>query len=397
MQRPEVTTLSVPLWIWLLTAAIILGFFAFDFLTHVRQAHEPTIKESGFWTLFYMTMAAICGGAIWWEWDGEHGVQFFTGYITELALSVDNLFVFALIMGAFKIPRKYQQKVLLLGIVIALVCRLLFILLGAALIEAWSDVFYIFAAFLIYTAVKLVYDEATDAPETDPNDMAVVKALRKVVPVTSSYHGDKLWSKTKEGKTAATPLFVALLSIGFIDVMFAFDSIPAIYGITSEAYIVFTANAFALMGLRQMFFLLSGLLDRVVYLPYGLGVILGFIGIKLLLHALHENNLPFVNGGENVSVPEVGTVASLGFIVAVLVITVLCSMVKDRADIKAGRRDPNGPSWHIDYDDHGNRRKVDNQGHHIEWIDDPATSGKGDHTATGSRETDHLHVQRGRK
>ena len=160
---------------------------------------------------------------------------------------------------------------------------------------------------------------------------------------------------------------------------------------------MFTANAFALMGLRQMFFLLSGLLDRVVYLSYGLGVILGFIGIKLLLHALHENNLPFVNGGENVSVPEVGTVASLGFIVAVLVITVLCSMVKDRADIKAGRRDPNGPSWHIDYDDHGNRRKVDNQGHHIEWIDDPATSGKGDHTATGSRETDHLHVQRGRK
>lgn len=389
--------MDVPVWIWLISGAVILGFFAFDFLTHVRQVHEPTVKESAFWTLFYMAMSAICGGIIWWLWDAEHGIQYYTGYITELALSVDNLFVFALIMGAFKIPRKYQQKVLLLGIVIALVCRLVFILLGAALIQAWSDIFYLFAIFLLYTAIKLVYDEATDAPETDPNDMAIVKALRKVIPVTKSYHGDKLLSHTKTGKRAATPLFVALLAIGFIDVMFAFDSIPAIYGITSEAFIVFTANAFALMGLRQMFFLLSGLLDRLVYLPYGLGIILGFIGVKLLLHALHENNLPFINGGENVSVPEIGTVTSLGVIVGVLIITVIASMVKDRADVKAGRKDPSGPTWHIDYDDHGNRRKVDSTGKHIEWIDDPATSGRGDHTATGSRDTAHLDVARGKQ
>ncbi|WP_066524890.1 TerC family protein [Corynebacterium bouchesdurhonense] len=389
--------MHVPLYIWLITSAVILGFFVFDFVSHVRTPHEPSMKEAGGWAAFYMCMAAIFGGIVWWLWDAEHGVQFFTGYITELSLSVDNLFVFALIMGAFKIPRAYQQKVLLIGIVMALVFRLLFILLGAVIIEAWSDVFYLFAAFLIYTAIKLVYDEATDQPETDPNDMLVVKTLRKVIPVTKSYHGDRLVSKTEAGKKAVTPLFVALLSIGFIDVMFAFDSIPAIFGITQESFLVFTSNAFALLGLRQLYFLLNGLLDKLVYLPYGLAVVLGFIGLKLLLHALHENNLPFINGGEGLDVPEIGTVTSLGVIVGVLVLTAVASLAKDRADIKAGRKNPGEKQFHIDFDDHGNRRKVDKHGHHVEWIDDPATSGKGDHTATGSTETDHLHVARGGK
>ena len=298
-------------------------------------------------------------------------------------------------MGSFKIPRAYQQKVLLIGIVMALVFRLIFILLGAVIIEAWSDVFYIFAAFLIYTAIKLVYDEVTDQEDPDPNDMFVVKTLRKVIPVTKSYHSDRLVSRTQAGKKAVTPLFVALLSIGFIDVMFAFDSIPAIYGITQESFLVFTANAFALLGLRQLYFLLNGLLDRLVYLPYGLAVVLGFIGVKLLLHALHENNLSFINGGEGLDVPEVGTVASLLVIVGVLAITAIASVIKDRADVKAGVRDPDAGQYHVDYDDHGNRRKVDKHGHHVEWIDDPATSGKGDHTATGSRDTDHLDVARG--
>ena len=259
--------MHVPLSIWLITSAVILGFFIFDFVSHVRTPHEPTMKESGGWAAFYMLMACIFGGIVWWLWDAEHGVQFFTGYITELSLSVDNLFVFALIMGAFKMPRAYQQKVLLIGIVIALICRLAFILLGAVIIEAWSDVFYIFAAFLLYTAIKLVYDEATDQEDPDPNDMLVIKTLRKVIPVTKSYHSDRLFSLTEAGKKAVTPLFVALLSIGFIDVMFAFDSIPAIYGITQEAFLVFTANAFALLGLRQLYFLLNGLLDKLVYLP----------------------------------------------------------------------------------------------------------------------------------
>lgn len=387
--------MHVPLYIWLITSAVILGFFIFDFVSHVRTPHEPTMKESGGWALFYMSMACLFGGLVWWLWDSEHAVQFFTGYITELSLSVDNLFVFALIMGSFKIPRAYQQKVLLIGIVIALICRLLFILLGAVIIEAWSDVFYIFAAFLIYTAIKLVYDEVTDQDDPDPNDMFVVKTLRKVIPVTKSYHSDRLVSRTQAGKKAVTPLFVALLSIGFIDVMFAFDSIPAIYGITQESFLVFTANAFALLGLRQLYFLLNGLLDRLVYLPYGLAVVLGFIGVKLLLHALHENNLSFINGGEGLDVPEVGTVASLLVIVGVLAVTAIASVIKDRADVKAGVRDPDAGQYHIDYDDHGNRRRVDREGHHVEWIDDPATSGKGDHTATGSRDTDHLDVARG--
>ena len=387
--------MHVPLYIWLITSAVILGFFIFDFVSHVRTPHEPTMKESGGWALFYMSMACLFGGLVWWLWDSEHAVQFFTGYITELSLSVDNLFVFALIMGSFKIPRAYQQKVLLIGIVMALVFRLIFILLGAVIIEAWSDVFYIFAAFLIYTAIKLVYDEVTDQDDPDPNDMFVVKTLRKVIPVTKSYHSDRLVSRTQAGKKAVTPLFVALLSIGFIDVMFAFDSIPAIYGITQESFLVFTANAFALLGLRQLYFLLNGLLDRLVYLPYGLAVVLGFIGVKLLLHALHENNLSFINGGEGLDVPEVGTVASLLVIVGVLAITAIASVIKDRADVKAGVRDPDAGQYHIDYDDHGNRRKVDKHGHHVEWIDDPATSGKGDHTATGSRDTAHLDVARG--
>lgn len=387
--------MHVPLYIWLITSAVILGFFVFDFVSHVRTPHEPTMKESGGWALFYMTMAAIFGGLVWVLWDSEHALQFFTGYITELSLSVDNLFVFALIMGAFKIPRAYQQKVLLIGIVMALVFRLIFILLGAVIISAWAWVFYIFAAFLIYTAIKLVYDEVTDQEDPDPNDMFVVKTLRKVIPVTKSYHSDRLVSVTETGKKAVTPLFVALLSIGFIDVMFAFDSIPAIFGITQESFLVFTANAFALLGLRQLYFLLNGLLDKLVYLPYGLAIILGFIGVKLLLHALHENNLPFINGGEGLNVPEVGTVASLLVIVGTLAVTAVASLMKDRAEVKAGRRDPEENKYHIDYDDHGNRRKVDSEGHHVEWIDDPATSGKGDHTATGSRDTAHLDVARG--
>ena len=387
--------MHVPLYIWLITSAVILGFFVFDFVSHVRTPHEPTMKESGGWALFYMTMAAIFGGLVWVLWDSEHALQFFTGYITELSLSVDNLFVFALIMGSFKIPRAYQQKVLLIGIVMALVFRLVFILLGAVIISAWAWVFYIFAAFLIYTAIKLVYDEVTDQEDPDPNDMFVVKTLRKVIPVTKSYHSDRLVSATEAGKKAVTPLFVALLSIGFIDVMFAFDSIPAIFGITQESFLVFTANAFALLGLRQLYFLLNGLLDKLVYLPYGLAIILGFIGVKLLLHALHENNLPFINDGEGLNVPEVGTVASLLVIVGTLAVTAIASLMKDRAEVKAGRRDPEEGKYHIDYDDHGNRRKVDREGHHVEWIDDPATSGKGDHTATGSRDTAHLDVARG--
>ena len=351
--------MSVPFWIWAVTGAAILGLFIFDFYSHVRKPHEPSMKESAAWAGVFVSLALIFGLIIWGLWNQEHAMQFYTGYVTELALSVDNLFVFALIMGAFKIPRKYQQKVLLIGIIVALVCRVVFILLGAAVIEAWSDVFYLFAIFLLYTAIKLIVDEVRDAEETSPNDMAIIKMLRRVIPVTKRYHGEKLThredagSGKKRGKLALTPLAVALIAIGLIDVMFAFDSIPAIYGVTDEAFIVFTANAFALMGLRQMYFLLDGLLDRLVYLPYGLAIILGFIGTKLLLHALHENNLPFINGGEGVPVPEISTVTSLVVIVGVLAVTVIASVIKNkRNEARGGVRVSH---THYDWDDRGNK------------------------------------------
>ena len=327
--------MHVPLYVWAITIVIVLGFIAFDFYAHVRTPHEPTLKEAGGWTAFYVVLALLFGGFIWLFWDHERGVEFLSGYVTEKALSVDNLFVFALIIGAFKIPRKYQQKVLLFGIAMALVFRTVFILLGAALISAWSDIFYLFAIFLLYTAIKTVWDEAADKPEQDPNDMGIIKALRKFIPISSKYHKDKLTAKI-DGKRFFTPLAMALVAIGFVDIMFAFDSIPAIFGLTDEPYIVFTANALALMGLRQMYFLLDGLLDRLVYLAYGLGIILGFIAVKLFLHALHENNLPFINGGEDVKVPEIGTWTSLAVIVGVLVITVVASWLKNKRDENMG-------------------------------------------------------------
>lgn len=338
--------MTVPLWIWVATIVLIAGFFIFDFYSHVKTPHEPTLKESAVWSAFYVGLALLFGVFVYFMWDHQHGVEYFTGYVTEKALSVDNLFVFALIMGAFKIPRKYQQKVLLIGIALALLFRLAFILLGAAVIAAWSDVFYLFAIFLLWTAIKLIWDEANDTPETDPNDMRVIKLLRKVVPVTPGYHGDSLITRFK-GKRALTPLFVALVAIGMVDIMFAFDSIPAIYGITTEAYLVFTTNAFSLMGLRQMYFLLDGLLDRLVYLPYGLGLILAFIGVKLMLHALHENNLPFVNGGENVMVPEIPTELSLLVIIGILVVTVLLSLWRNHYDKSQGAIDTRvrAPEW----------------------------------------------------
>ncbi|AGS35052.1 hypothetical protein B841_07895 [Corynebacterium maris DSM 45190] len=348
----------------MLTSVVILGFFIFDFVSNARTPHEPTLKESTWWSLFYVGLALLFGVFVWVLWDAEHGLQYYTGYVTEKALSVDNLFVFALIFAAFKIPRRYQQKVLLIGIMMALFFRLIFILLGASLIAAWSDVFYIFAAFLLVMGVKTIVDEARDAEQTDPKDMRVIKWLGKVIPISDSYKRDNLWYRDK-GKLIFTPLFIALVAIGLIDVVFALDSIPAIYGITSEAYLVFTTNAFSLMGLRQLYFLLDGLLDRIVYLAYGLGAILAFIGVKLLLHALHENNLPFINGGEDVSVPEVGTLTSLVVIVGILVVTVLLSLWKDARDRARGMvsKDKN---LKTDYDDHGNKHYVDKDGYMID-------------------------------
>ena len=333
--------MEVNLVTWIITVVVLIGFIVFDFVSHVRKPHAPSMKEAASWMGFYMGVAVIFGIFLWFSWTHEHAIEFFSGYITELSLSIDNLFIFALIIGSFKIPREDQQKVLLIGIALALVMRLIFILIGGAAINAWAWIFYIFGAFLLYTAIKLVIDEMRGESDTDIDDMFVVRMTRKLIPVSSHFDGDRLFT-VDNGKKMVTPMMLALVSIGFIDLMFAFDSIPAIFGLTQEPYIVFAANACALMGLRQMFFLLDGLLNRLVYLPYGLAVILGFIGVKLVLHALHENNLSFVNGGQPFHVVDIPNLVSLAVIVVVLAVTAVASFIKTSRDSAAGAV---APDW----------------------------------------------------
>lgn len=309
---------------WGVTIAFILGLLAYDFFFHVRKAHEPTIKEAAVWSAVYVGLALAFGLVILW-WDGpQFAAEYYGGYITEKALSVDNLFVFLIIMASFKVPRIDQQKVLLFGIIFAMIARTIFILLGAAAIERWSWVFYLFGLILIYTAGNLIKGEITDTEEDEANNF-VVRLAKKLFHTVDYYDGDKLFT-VENGKKVMTPMLLVMVAIGGTDILFALDSIPAIFGLTQEAYIVFTATAFSLMGLRQLYFLIDGLLDRLIYLSWGLSLILAFIGVKLLLHALHENTLGFINNGQPVHVFEIEIHHSLIVIVGVLVITVLASL-----------------------------------------------------------------------
>jgi tellurite resistance protein TerC len=323
------TAMGVSMMVWLITCAVILGLFVFDFFAHVRVAHEPTFSESATWSAVYITLAIAFGFFIWWQWGGEYGGEYFAGYVTEKALSVDNLFVFTVIMASFAVPRMYQQKLLLIGIVMALVMRAGFIALGAAAINAFSWVFYLFGIFLILTALKLARASGHETEAEVERENRLVTLVRRFVPTTETYDGDKFLTRI-DGKRAVTPLMLALVAIGFTDLLFALDSIPAIYGLTEEPYIVFTANAFALMGLRQLYFLIGGLLDRLIYLSVGLSVILGFIGVKLMLHALHKNTLPFINNGKYVDVPEISTALSISVIAVVLLVTTVASLLRTR-------------------------------------------------------------------
>ncbi len=316
---------------WLITIAVILGLFVFDFFAHVRKPHAPTLRESGFWSAVFIGIAIVFGLVVFAIWGPTYGGEYFAGYITEKALSVDNLFVFVIIMATFAVPREFQQKVLTIGIVLALIMRGAFIAVGAAAINTYSWVFYLFGFFLLYTAIKLMRENGEENDK--PSESKIVSIARKFLPVHDEYDGDKLITRI-DGKRLVTPMLLALIAIGFTDILFALDSIPAIYGLTSEPYLVFTANAFALMGLRQLFFLIGGLLERLVYLSYGLSVILAFIGVKLVLHALHENTLGFINGGEHVAVPEISTSVSLIVIVGVLIVTTVASLIKTRNDDK---------------------------------------------------------------
>ncbi|TYQ11317.1 UNVERIFIED_ORG: tellurite resistance protein TerC [Gordonia westfalica J30] len=324
--------MDVSVSVWLITVAVILGLFVFDFFSHVRVPHAPSLRESAVWSTVYISIAVVFGVFVWWKWGGTFGGEYFAGYVTEKALSVDNLFVFVIIMARFAVPPEYQQKVLLLGIVMALGMRGIFIAVGAAAINTYSWVFYVFGAFLIFTAVKLIRESDDPVEHEEERESRLERFVKRFLRTHDTYDGDKLFTRVN-GKRLATPMLMVLIVIGFTDVLFALDSIPAIYGLTSEPYLVFTANAFALMGLRQLYFLLGGLLDRLVYLSVGLSIILAFIGTKLVLHALHENTLPFVNGGEHVSVPEISTPVSLSVIIGVLAVTTVASLVKSRSAI----------------------------------------------------------------
>jgi tellurite resistance protein TerC len=321
--------MEVPSYVWTLTIIGIVGLLLFDFFFHVRKAHTPTLKEAAIWSSIYVGLAILFGVGVWVFGGTTMGTEYFAGYVTEKALSVDNLFVFLIIMASFRVPRADQQKVLLFGIVFSLIARTAFIFLGAALINSFSWVFYIFGLILLITAGNLLKPDSHD----DETDGLVVRLAKRFLPASSHYDGDKLFT-IENGKRVLTPMLLVMIAIGGTDILFALDSIPAIFGLTQNVFIVFTATAFSLMGLRQLFFLIDGLLDRLIYLSLGLAAILGFIGVKLVLHALHENTLPFINDGQHVNVVEISTGLSLSVILGVLTITVLASIFSPKGKAK---------------------------------------------------------------
>ncbi len=322
--------MNVSTTVWVASLVVLTAVLLVDLVIIGRRPHEPSVRESTTWVALYVGLAVVFGLGILVFWGPVHAGEFYTGWLTEYSLSVDNLFVFVIIMSRFSVPRQYQQKVLLVGIVLALVMRGAFIAAGAALVREFSGVFYLFGAFLIYTAVRLAMHGADDS--TDFTENVLIRWSRRALPMTSDYAGGKLRT-TAYGRRLFTPLLVVMVAIGTTDLIFALDSIPAIFGITSEPYLVFAANVFALMGLRQLYFLLGGLLDRLVYLSVGLAVVLGFIGVKLVLEALATNNLPFVNNGEHVGwAPHIPIWLSLAFIVVTLGVTTVASLVKSAWD-----------------------------------------------------------------
>ena len=325
--------LTLPLWFEISTFVVLTGIIVFDLIHAYRRPHIPSTKESALWVGFYVALALVFAVLMLVLGDAEHAGQFVAGWLTEYSLSIDNLFVFVIIMARFSVPRHLQQEVLMVGILIALVLRGVFILLGATLIENFSWIFYIFGAFLLFTAFQQAF---TSSEAMEERESGIIRLLRRRVPITDAFHGTKL-RVTEGGRRVFTPLLVVFIALGSTDLVFALDSIPAIFGITTSAFIVFTANVFALMGLRQLYFLLGDLIDRLVYLKYGIAFILAFIAVKLVFHALHENEVPFINGGQGVAwAPEINTWVSLGVIVASMAVATVASLVKVRMDRRVG-------------------------------------------------------------
>lgn len=319
----EISTLE-----WAITIGVTVAVLLFDVVVIARDPHEPSFKECAIALCFYIGAAVLFGAWIWYDHGHDLGIQFYTGWLTEYSLSIDNLFVFIILMAALRVPRQYQQEALLVGIILALVFRGIFIALGYQLINNFSWVFYVFGAFLVYTAVTLVRSYRSHEDE-HPEQNRVVTFAQRHLNVGDEFRGLKLWYR-ENGSRFVSPMLIVIVALGTTDLLFALDSIPAIFGITQEPYLVFTANVFALMGLRQLYFLLGGLLKRLVYLSLGLAFILAFIGVKLVLHALHENEVPFINGGDHVSVPDIPSLLSLGVILLTLAVTAVASIVVSR-------------------------------------------------------------------
>jgi tellurite resistance protein TerC len=325
--------MQVSTWVWFATLGGLMAILLVDLFVIGRRPHEPTARESTLWVTLYIALAVIFGLGVLFISGPRYGGEFFAGWLTEYSLSVDNLFVFVIIMARFRVPREFQQKVLLIGIVLALVMRGIFIAAGAAVIQQFIWVFYLFGAFLIYTAIKLALHR--DDTEDDFKENGLIRWSRRVLPITKDFHGAAMSTRIR-GKRFFTPMLIVMIAIGTTDLLFALDSIPAIFGLTKEPYLIFAANVFALMGLRQLYFLIGGLLDRLVFLSIGLSVVLGFIGVKLIMEALHDNNLPFINGGEHITwIPHIPIWLSLGVIIGTLAITTVASLWKSRKDAKA--------------------------------------------------------------
>ena len=314
---------------WWVTIGLLAAFLVVDIAVIGRKPHVPTMKECAIALAVFVGLAVVFGLWVWWSEGGQYAGEFYAGWLTEYSLSIDNLFVFLLIMRRFMVPEKYQQAALLIGIVIAIVLRGVFIALGAAVINQYAWIFYLFGLFLIYTAVRLAREGQSGDDDFEENRL--LRWVERRFPVSTDYNGTRLTVR-EAGKRLVTPMFIVILALGTTDLLFALDSIPAIYGLTKEPYLVLTANIFALMGLRQLYFLIGGLLERLVYLSVGLSVLLAFIGVKLILHALHENNLPFVNDGEPLPVPDIPISVSLGAIVVILGVTAVASLAKTAHD-----------------------------------------------------------------
>ncbi|MEP6797526.1 MAG: TerC family protein [Lapillicoccus sp.] len=321
--------MDVQSWVWWTTLGLLTVFLAVDIVYIGRRPHVPTLRECAVNLAVYVGLAIVFGLGVWYFAGGQYAGEYYAGWLTEYSLSVDNLFVFLLIMAKFGVPERLQQSALLIGIVIAIILRGIFIAAGAAVINQYAWVFYLFGAFLIYTAVKLAREGESDDDEFEENRF--LRWVEHRLPATKDFHGAHL-TMVVRGKRLITPMFIVILALGTTDLLFALDSIPAIYGLTKEPYLVLTANIFALMGLRQLYFLIGGLLKKLIYLSVGLAVLLAFIGVKLILHALHENNLPFVNSGQPLPVPDIPIAVSLIAIVGILTVTTVASLLATRRD-----------------------------------------------------------------